>query len=227
MIKKYKNEIFETLRNSNLFFDYFDLQKLETEDLETHVITYKTTPFQFTIRQDTESFDYFDYFYTIFAPGYPDSDIHPPNSFAPFKEVKQSILDWTQSIKRFLDDQEEIDLWAEFKKGNASLNIDKIHFDERIDFTNEEKIQVRMAINELKNLISSSFKLNSIENKIVVERLDYLIEAVERSNKFDWKGIAVSTLISISIALSLDTEKGATLFQLFKKVFSAIKLLIP
>lgn len=227
MIKEYKNKIFETLRDSNLFFDYFDILKLEDEQLETHIITYKNTPFRFTIRQDEYSFDFFDFCYTEFAPGFPDSDIYPENSYATFEVVLQSVLLWIKSINRYLDDQEEIDLWREFKKGNATLNIENIQFEDRVDFSKDEKIQVKMAINEFRNLISHNFELTSAENSIITERLKYLIEAVERSNKFDWKGIAVSTLMSISVALSLDTEKGTLLFELFKKVFSAIKLIMP
>ena len=45
-------------------------------------------------------------------------------------------------------------------------------------------------------------------------------------NKYDWKSLAVTTLISISIALSLDSAKGQLLFILFKKVFSAVKMLV-
>jgi len=54
------------------------------------------------------------------------------------------------------------------------------------------------------------------------DRLDYLTQAVDRLNKFDWKSLLISTIISISVALSFDTEKGKQLFNLFKQVFDVI-----
>jgi hypothetical protein len=83
-----------------------------------------------------------------------------------------------------------------------------------------------MAINELKLLIHKNMETSEEEQELVNNRLEYLIEAMNRLNKFDWKSVAISTIMSISIALSLDTSKGQMLFDLFKKVFSIIPMLM-
>lgn len=90
----------------------------------------------------------------------------------------------------------------------------------------KKKKQVKLALEELKLLIHGSICKNEDEKKIVNNRLDYLIEASEKQNKFDWKSIAVSTLLGIATSLSLDTEKGRLLFELFKKVFSIVPLIL-
>ena len=62
--------------------------------------------------------------------------------------------------------------------------------------------------------------------RLIQMQLDYLSEAVGRLNRIDWRGLAVSTVITIAIQLSLDTEKGKLLFQLFQQAFSvSLKLL--
>jgi hypothetical protein len=60
--------------------------------------------------------------------------------------------------------------------------------------------------------------IDDYDVEIIEKRLLYLSDAVDRLNKTDWYGIAISTLIGISINLSLDTEKGRLLFKLFKQV---------
>ena len=83
-----------------------------------------------------------------------------------------------------------------------------------------------MSINELKGLIINKFELLEEQQKIVNDRLDYLAEASGRLNKFDWKGTLVNTIMSMSIALSLDTEKGKILLKLFQRIFQNIKGLL-
>jgi hypothetical protein len=113
----------------------------------------------------------------------------------------------------------------EYKMGNKSFNINEIDFNDKSFFSSEEKRQVRLSLNELKLLIQTNLNTNKEEQEIVTARLDYLIEATDRLNKFDWKSLAASSLISIAIALTLDTKKGFLLFELFKKVFSLVPIL--
>ncbi len=81
---------------------------------------------------------------------------------------------------------------------------------------------MRLAINDLKLLIHQQFGTTEVEQEAVVARLDYLVEASKRLNKYDWKSLAINTIISITITLSLDTEKGRQLFELFKRVFRIV-----
>jgi len=73
-----------------------------------------------------------------------------------------------------------------------------------------------------------TFRLLVVENYhpdteqliLISERLKYLEAAVDRLNSFDWKGVTISTLLSIAITLSLDTERGRQLYILFKQALS-------
>jgi hypothetical protein len=76
-------------------------------------------------------------------------------------------------------------------------------------------------------LIVNNFNPNKEELELINARLKYLSDAVDKHNKFDWKGIAINTVIAIIIALSLSPEQGNQLFHLFRQVFSNLIYLLP
>jgi hypothetical protein len=98
--------------------------------------------------------------------------------------------------------------------------------DDKSLFNDTEKIQLRLSINEFKMLINKTFCPDEYETKAIHDRLDYLAESLDRLNRIDWRSLALSTVLSISIALSLDTTKGQILIDLFKRLFSNVIRLI-
>lgn len=227
MRKKHRNELFHLISEMGFNHNDFDLIEDHQQDLPATIIKYKNTPLKFIIRNSSTNYDYFDFQYTAFGSGYVLTDIEPPNGFTDFNTIHNVVKDWLKyTIKDYIEDENEIDLWSEFKKGNKTLNINQIDFNDKSTFSLNEKKQILMSINELKLLIHSNLQTTEVQQNLVIDRLDYLIGALERLNKFDWKSLAVSTLISISIALSLDTQKGQILFDLFTKVFSVLPMLV-
>jgi hypothetical protein len=230
MRRKYKNEIFHLLLSSKYGIDKFEMkekEQLSADSLFGDKIEVKNTPLFFVIRNAKESFELFDYYFNRYAPDFPISGAFPPQGFMSFDKVKEGLKNWLDNtLNEYLTDQQEPDLWEEFKTGNKTINLNEIDFENQSSFSFEEKKQIELSLNELKFLIQTNLKTTKEEQEIVNKRLDYLIEASKRLNKFDWKGLALSTLFSISIALSLDTEQGHLLFELFKKVFAIVKSLI-
>lgn len=227
MRKKHRNELFNLIGQEGFNQDDFDLIEDNQQELPATVIQYKDTPLRFVIRNSEESFESFDYQYVPFGPGFVLTDIEPPNGFTDFNTIYDVVKGWLKYvIKEYIEDKNEPDLWSEFKKGNNTLNINQIDFNDKSTFSLDEKKQILMAINELKLLIHKNLQTTQEQQNLVIDRLDYLIEASERLNKFDWKSLAISTLISITIALSLDTQKGQVLFDLFTKVFSVLPMLV-
>lgn len=228
MRRKYKNELFQLLLSSKFGIDTFEINENQSvESLMADIILVKDTPFYFTIRNSDDDFESFDYQFVKYVPDFSLSDIYPPQGFVNFESIINALNYWlNNTLAPYLEDQQEPDLWEEFKHGNNSLNLNEIDFDNRSSFSIEEKKQIELSLNELKLLIHTNLDTSKAEQDIINSRLDYLIEASERLNKFDWKSLALSSLISISIALSLDTQKGHLLFELFRKVFSVIPMLI-
>ena len=223
MLKKDKNAIFNLLKDSRIGLENFIVSEKEIAGYDGIVIVYRNTPLEFRVLQSTVSYESFKYQHSTFSPNFAMSGLVPVAGFLSIGEICIQISRWLQAhINPYIDEQTEPDLLEELINGNHSLNVDKLDFNDQTDFSGDEKTQVMLAINDLKFLIQKELNTTDEEQKVVVERLDYLAEAANRHNKFDWKSLAVSTLISISIAISLDTERGNQLFKLFKQVFSII-----
>lgn len=228
MRKKYKNQIFQLLLSSEFGIEAFEISEQQMDNSPISLtIEVKNTPLYFIIRNSSYDFDTFNFQFVKDAPNYPVTALYPTIAFMSFDAITDSLKGWLESVVNpYFKDQQEPDLWEEFKKGNKVINLNEIDFNNQSSFSFEEVKQIELSINELKFLIQSSLKTSKEEQEIVNNRLDYLIQASTRLNKFDWKSLALSTLFSISIALSLDTEKGHVLFELFKKVFSIVRMLM-
>jgi hypothetical protein len=226
MKNKYKNRLFHLIRELN--FSPNDFVLSEDDDDGAFVVTYSQTPLKFFIREADDEFDIFDSNFTTYSPQYYESEPYPKDDFDIFDKVLSNFKDWIKyHVQKYISGQEdEDDLWSEYLIGNQSIEFKEISFDNQSSFTTKEKKQVVIAINELKFLIQTNIATSSEEQKIVSDRLDYLVENIDRLNKFEWKSMLLSTLISISITLSLDTESGRILFEYLKKVFSTFPKLL-
>jgi hypothetical protein len=223
MRKKYKNEIFHKIKELGYTPDDFTLIENAEEEYRT-IIKYKDTPFMFTINNSTQSYDEFECFYVLYAPGFPDTDMFPERNYFEFSSVLKIFNNWViNHIKEYELDEFEPDLWSEYKNGNNSLNFNEIDFNDKDLFSNAEKKQISMSINELRLLINKNFETSVEEQKLINERLEYLIDSTKKLNKFDWKSLTVSTIIGIATTLTLDVEKGKLLFELFRQVFSTVR----
>ena len=214
---KYKNEIFNYLLTNKWDINDFNVDDNEFE----FIVQYKVTPLKFKFYFPND-FDFFFPSWIVYSPNWRSDGTNLSDWYTTFKLFRK----WLITIKNYIDDQNAIDLWDEYLKGNSVVYSKNIDFDNQDNFTPDEQQQLRMSINELKGLIINKFELLEEQQKIVNDRLDYLAEASVRLNKFDWKGTLVNTIMSISIALSLDTEKGKILLKLFQRIFQNIKGLL-
>jgi hypothetical protein len=227
MRKKYKNEIFNFLNSIKLGTENFDIEERIEDDIQETNIVYTGTQLEFKIRTSNASYELLDYRYVKFSPTYDITDFYPPKGWTDFKTVFESFKFWINNhVNEYVEELQIPDLWSAYKNGNKSFRFEEMDFEDQDKFRVEEKEQIEMSINELKLLIHKNLETSDEEQQLVNNRLDYLIEAMNRLNKFDWKSVAISTIMSISIALSLDTSKGQILFELFKKIFSIIPMLI-
>lgn len=223
MRKKYRNELFQLINNIGLNQTDFEL----IEDSSTTTLQFKKTQLKFIIIGVEGDFNCFCYQFVSYAPNYPISGVKPTTIALSFNQLIDEVSRWLKyHVKEYIEDENAPDLWSEFKKGNKTLNINQIDFNDKSTFSLDEKKQILMSINELKSLIHKNLQTTQEQQNLVIDRLNYLIEASERLNKFDWKSLAISTLMSITIALSLDTQKGQVLFDLFTKVFSVLPMLV-
>jgi hypothetical protein len=77
-------------------------------------------------------------------------------------------------------------------------------------FSKEQAHQVRVAWREFRARVEAEFHPSRERADAISSHLDCLSEAVGRLSTFDWRAVAVSTVMSIAVNLTVDTE-GRTL----------------
>lgn len=221
MLKVYKNQFYKAIEDIGLTPSEFKFRVENKED----VIMHDETGFEFRVIHSSESYNTFRCRFSQFQPTAPLS-IYFPNYYIQFPDmIKRYFFPWVkEQLKPRLEELNGIDLWEEYSKGSQVLDLDKIDFDDKSPFSYDEQKQIALALDDLKLLVASKFELTQEQNDNVIARLDYLTEACSRMNKFDWKSLLMNMIVSIIVALSFDTAKGAELFSLVKHVFSTVNI---
>ncbi len=224
MLKKYKNQFISIIEAAG--FSPSEFVGEESIDNETSLpiftMSYRNTPFIFITRNEMENYHSFDCAHTLFAVKFPLSEYFPKQGFTSIEYIHDIFINWlNRHIREYLDEQELPDLWEQINNERPFVNNEIITDNELQTFTDEEKKQIRLSISEFKLLLKDRFSPNETQLQIIDNRLDYISNGLDRLNRFDWRGILLSSLISISVALSLDTMKGRQLYELFRQVFSS------
>lgn len=225
MKKKYKNEIFQALLNHPLGVDNFEISENgKGYDLRITYLPFDGT-FHFDFDQSGDSFDYFIPFAVLYVPGLASEQLSEGEVL--FKSALEAFKIWLdEDITEYINDQNTVDLYEEYKKNTIDKNLQQLDYQNHSGFTIVEKEQIRIGINELKLIMLDKFAGDDTEKQIITERLDYLTETIDRiENKTDWKGIYINTFLTICIALTLDTQRGKELWQLFMNVLNIVPFL--
>lgn len=128
-------------------------------------------------------------------------------------------------MTEYLDELATPDLWEQINQETPIVSEWMFEGQDTSEFLNEEKAQLRLSLNEFRLLIKENFDPTADQMNIVDERLNYLSDALDRLNKFDWKSVLLSSAVSIVTALSLDTARGKLLFDFLKQAFMHVVFL--
>lgn len=217
MLKKYKNQLLDAIKKNGVNVNDVKIEENMGADKLDVIISFKKSPLYYSIRQHPTDFHHFYSQYVSFAPGYP---LENWTGIHDFNQITNDFLNWYKlHLKEYIDEQHLPDLWKQLEEQKPIFSTDTISQDDTDDFTDDEKAQIRMQINEFKLLVKKNFSPSEEELKIIDDRFNYISDALDRLNKFDWRALVFSTLMSVSVALSLDTTKGKLLFDLFRDVF--------
>jgi hypothetical protein len=222
MLKRDKNgfvQIIEEFGFSSSQFKRFE------KDVESHpgfILQFVNSPLFFLARTQNNNYHEHDCRYVEFAPHFPKSEYWPLENWCDISDVYDVFKDWLKNhVSLYLEEIDVPDLWDQLG-GRGIFNGDPLVDRNNEKFNKNEKQQVIAAIEHFKKLLTSEHAPSEDQLEVISDRLDYLTEAIDRLDKVDWQGVAVSTIMSISIALSLDTEKGRSLFDLFKDAFTTV-----
>jgi len=223
MLKKYKNRLLQVIQEKGLDPKLFEAKETEDSDSDVFTVRLADTQLTFIARNSNRDFHDFDCRYATFSPSFDITDYAPQAGWEDFDELTKDFDEWLENhVKLYIQEQAEPDMWELIASQAPLVNGSEMPEENINTFSEDEKIRARMSINEFRILLIKNFEPSSDEIQAINDRLDYLSNAVDRLNKFDWRGLAIMTLIQISLTLGLDTEKGRFLFDLFKQVFSTV-----
>ncbi len=241
----YKNKLLETVKISEV-----PLSNIDTfEEADTFKISIIGTPLHFIARQHTDNYqkitlgeldckktmikpnfpltDWYQYTSHYSVPGEPQR-IHEKRLFS-IAEVCKQLQSWlNDEVKQYymlIDVISTPNLWNEIKnvqQFDMSHSFTKEDFEM---FTVNEKKQIQDALSQFHKSLYEEIHPVKEDLREIQTKLDYLLKAVDRLNRFDWKGVALSTVIGIATNMSVDSSTGHRIIELFKQAFMSIKLL--
>lgn len=221
MLKRYKNGFLDAIREKGLTPTDFLAEEYVDGELHCFRIQFRDTKLFFVARNSPRDFHEFDCLFSGYYPGYPTRGPFPTGEHHSFDSILRRFRAWlARDVLAAIDEEMLPDLWTQLSHPPAVLKVGPGEEYER--FGEEERVQVRLALREFRALVSKAFSPSVDEQAAVDEQLAYLAGAVDRLSRFDWRGVAMNTLIGISVTLSLDTEKGRLLYGLFQQAFAAI-----
>jgi hypothetical protein len=196
-----------------------------TEGQLSFTITVKDTGIKFTARQSSNDLEYLDCAYTKFKPGLPEIKM---SEWTNIDRICEIYKDWlAKDATKALELTNIPDQWAELMVIQPIISSKAFTQEDFEIFTENEKQQIQDSLKEFQRLIKDELdpmkeKLESIQVK-----LDYLSASLSKLNRFDWKGVALSTVIGIATNLSVDTSSGKQVFDLFQQAFGTVIRLLP
>ena len=156
----------------------------------------------------------------------PDN-ILPPSVWVSIDKVERQFVEWLQEdVSPLLEERETQDLWTRYSGSIDAIHKFKTSEQEFEQYSDDEKIQIKQSVNNYRLLVIENFNPDDEQLEDINVRLDYLSQAVDRLNRFDWKAVAISTVIGIATNLAVESEGGRQLFELFQEAFSQIILLL-
>ena len=228
MLKRYKNEILAAVQGQG--FNPVDFTPIEAgvDGLPAFILRYKNSDLQFIIRNNKDDPHEFDYTYTPFFPGRSAKyvDYCPDEQFAGFPFILTALGKWLSShVHECISEESIPDLWEAVRDG-AFLSDSGDKDRETPEFSEQEKVQIKVALVSFERAVIDAFKPSQDQVSALRLQIQYLSEAVSRLNRFDWKSVALSTLIGVCTSLSLDTEKGRHLYGLFQQAMTTVTHLL-
>ncbi len=227
MLKKYKNRIFEVIKEFNLDTQKFFIDEGQLyDDDTTTTLELHNSPLYFYFTHSRKSWHDFKVSYKCFQPLYPLTEEYPlaKSEYCSFAECISILKNWLQDhIIPFLLDDELNDKWNSFNFETRIYELAQIDLGDNSNFSHQEIEQIQKSLYALKAEILDEFKPTNLQLDYINKRIDYLIHSSQTLGKFDWTNTFISIMISIAINMCVDTETGKRFFEIIKNVFNLWK----
>lgn len=229
MRRNYANRLFQVCARSGIPVDRFSHEETQVtsqgQPYLAFVIRVASSPLHFQVVQSEQSYDGFWYRHTTFVPKFALSPWMPkrPNGLGTdtvtITEIERYLGQWIATHARpFIEDESIVDLWVYAGIFGTTFLDGAFSEQDATPFTYDEKIQIKQALREFRWSLIEEFHPTQQQKEAIDLKLDYLMAAVDRLNKIDWKALLFTTAIAIAINLTVDTQGGRQLLNLLKQV---------
>lgn len=224
ILKEHRNKLLTIIQESDFDPRLFASEYTTIAKKEFFIIQLRNSSIRFAL-QTCADFDTFEFYRSTFTPDFPFTG---PYAYYDIEGVCLKFKEWLNTVVRpYLDELNAPDLWQALQD-TLSEPISQIESPLDLEpFSEKEKIQLKLSIDKLRLSIQNSFNLQKKELATVNKLLQHLSDAVDKHNRFDWRGIAINVAVTIALHLALNQEQTKQLFQLFKDVLSNIIHLLP
>jgi hypothetical protein len=224
MLRKFKNPLFEQIVAAGL--DPNDFESAEKHNAETirFDISYRPIDLLFLLSQPVRQQTYFFVDVTRYVGDGNRSPLIRVGVQITLPKVVDRFRKWLKDdVLAAIEDLGLPNFWAEAREAAAVASAFRRSARDADIFTPAERDAIKRELHAFRLVLVQTFEPDARQMEEIAESLSYLEAAVDRLNRFDWKGVALSTVIGIATSLSLDTEKGRLLWRLFQQAMSAVR----
>lgn len=247
MLKQHKNLLFEAISNSDIPLlgriesGYRD-DPFESIGMPKHmncfVIHILDSPLEYWVWPHPENIGEYHLRYSEFWPNFPLSSWKDQRKTQGTRQkqyiraididdVVSTLWSWLYDVvDSYLKEEVTEDYWEQLTLYQPFISSSTFRNEDLEPYSSEEKAEIRDSLERFQALIVEHHELTEEQLEYIEQRLDYLSNAVDRLNRFDWKGLAVSTVIGIGINLGVDANTGAALIHMLQQAFHGIRLFL-
>lgn len=221
MLNSQKNHIRNVLANSGFSGDDFLI-----EDVKFGIkIIYRNSKMWFSASHSENDYHQLTYSYSTFSPKF--TTFVNNHRFQNIGELTTHLISWiNRELKVYISETHSVDELSTWFKSSQQMSIDSIDFTSSEEFTLEEAKYLKAGLLESKTIIPEEFKLTKDQIEDFNQKINYLIEAVDRlPRKTDWKGIFISTVLGMISDWSLSEDGISKITMLFGKILEGVKTL--
>ena len=136
-----------------------------------------------------------------------------------WKTLMARVSRWLRDIKRDLDTP---DLWAELKNEAELLGGASDQANANTPFTREEQKDIERRLREVEAQVRRTYSLSAEQIRVLDAKIDYLIDAVGRLGRTDWRSMFVGVIINYVLTIGLPPESARSMFLTFMTLLRAI-----
>ena len=236
----YRNELYKVIEKTKMDPSMFEIYEGDDNGFDTTIIRLIDSNHQFTIIESPQSYNRFSYKYTLNQPAMPETKYR--RKWLPlhllyrgnrvkhkFSTVKGGLKKWIKrELKDYFRDVEAQDLWQKaLNEPIIDFHDHDYNYSDRDEYFNEEeKDQIQLAIQQAREEIEVEIPMDEDRLRALDEKMEYLIDSVERLNKFDWRSVLMASTIDIASNIALDGVGAKTIMDIFRTAFSALPRLL-